>query len=106
METTAAAPLAIRAEALTKVYPRDFHDARSLKEILTFRGRRSRSAPLVALRDVSFDVKPGEAVGAVGTNGAGKSTLLRLIAGITPPSSGSVSSSGRIGSRRSPNSAA
>lgn len=42
------------------------------------------------LEDVSFTVRPGEALGLCGANGAGKSTLLRLIAGVEHPSSGRV----------------
>ncbi len=43
-----------------------------------------------AVRDVSFDVSPGEIVGVVGANGAGKSTLLKLLAGVLVPSKGKV----------------
>ncbi len=49
-----------------------------------------------ALKDVSFNVEPGEALGLVGHNGAGKSTLLRLIANITQPTNGKISINGRI----------
>jgi ABC-type polysaccharide/polyol phosphate transport system ATPase subunit len=49
-----------------------------------------------ALRDVSFDVQRGEAVGVIGHNGAGKSTLLKLLASITSPTSGEIVISGRL----------
>ncbi|SON53912.1 Teichoic acids export ATP-binding protein TagH [Hartmannibacter diazotrophicus] len=52
----------------------------------------------MALRDVSFSVNHGEIVGLVGNNGAGKSTLLKIISRITPPTSGSIRISGRVGS--------
>ena len=51
-----------------------------------------------ALRDVSFSVAPGEAVGIIGRNGAGKSTLLKLLSRITEPSTGSIRLRGRIAS--------
>jgi ABC-2 type transport system ATP-binding protein len=44
-----------------------------------------------ALRDVSFDVVPGEKLAVIGPNGAGKTTLLQILAGALPASSGSVS---------------
>ena len=49
------------------------------------------------LRDIDFQVKPGESVAIVGTNGSGKSTLLKIISGVMFPHSGSVETRGRIG---------
>jgi lipopolysaccharide transport system ATP-binding protein len=48
------------------------------------------------MQDVSFTVKPGEAVGIIGINGAGKSTLLKMITGTTQPTTGSVHINGRV----------
>ena len=50
----------------------------------------------LALKDINFSVKQGEAWGLVGTNGSGKSTLLKLICGILKPYKGSVSINGSI----------
>jgi ABC-type polysaccharide/polyol phosphate transport system ATPase subunit len=50
-----------------------------------------------ALRDVSFEVKPGEALGIIGPNGAGKSTALKLLTKILKPNLGSCSVRGRVG---------
>ncbi|HYY04318.1 MAG TPA: ABC transporter ATP-binding protein [Gaiellaceae bacterium] len=77
-----------------KVYPRE---ARRLKDLVVARGR-TKSHDVVALRDVSFDVAPGSAVGLVGRNGSGKTTLLRLLSGIIKPTDGSVAVGGRVGS--------
>ncbi len=51
-----------------------------------------------ALREVCFEVAPGEALGIVGRNGAGKSTLLKILARITAPSAGRAAIRGRVGS--------
>jgi ABC-type polysaccharide/polyol phosphate transport system ATPase subunit len=50
-----------------------------------------------ALRDVTFNLAPGDSVGVVGTNGSGKTTLLKLLAGVMYPHAGSVQIAGKIG---------
>lgn len=49
-----------------------------------------------ALKDVSFEISKGETVGIIGRNGSGKSTLLQMICGTLDPSSGSISTNGRV----------
>jgi lipopolysaccharide transport system ATP-binding protein len=51
-----------------------------------------------ALRDVSFDVDPGNVVGIIGHNGAGKSTLLKILSRITEPTTGEIRLRGRVAS--------
>jgi len=51
-----------------------------------------------ALRDVGFEVRPGEVVGVIGPNGTGKSTLLKVLSRITKPTAGRVVLRGRVGS--------
>lgn len=51
-----------------------------------------------ALKDVSFEIKRGEAVGVIGHNGAGKSTLLKILTRITNPTTGHAAIRGRVGS--------
>jgi NitT/TauT family transport system ATP-binding protein len=64
-------PQAIRLRHLTKTFP-------------------GRFAPLPVLHDISMDVAQGEFAAIVGPSGCGKSTIIRIVAGLTPPTSGTV----------------
>jgi lipopolysaccharide transport system ATP-binding protein len=66
----------------------------------SLRGRNgSRAASdFWALRQVAFEVAPGEAVGIIGRNGAGKSTLLKVLSRIVDPTTGRIVIRGRVGS--------
>lgn len=78
---------------------KSFHVGRAsaLKDfVLGSRGHRSKSRVVHAVRHVSFTVADGESIALVGHNGAGKSTILKLLAGTIQPSSGLVTSRGRI----------
>jgi ABC-type polysaccharide/polyol phosphate transport system ATPase subunit len=88
---------AVRAEAVSRrflLYPQP---QVTLKEAV-LRRRHLRRTEVWAVRDASFSIEPGEAVGVIGRNGSGKTTLLRLIAGIFRPSSGHLEVGGSVAS--------
>src|SRR5204863_5179727 len=58
----------------------------------------SRDDTVWALKDVNFEVFPGEVMGIIGANGAGKSTLLKVLSRIIEPTSGRVELYGRVAS--------
>ncbi len=81
--------LALRVDNVTKSFRIHQERASSLKQYLAS-GGRNRYENFLALRNVSFDVREGEAVGVVGHNGSGKSTLLKCMAQILTPNEGSI----------------
>jgi ABC-type polysaccharide/polyol phosphate transport system ATPase subunit len=87
----------IRARGLGRMFKIRLSQSRSLKETI-LRRELPRTRELWALRDVDFDITPGQTFGIVGRNGSGKSTLLKLIAGIFSPSTGQLRVTGRVGS--------
>ena len=65
---------------------------------LTGKEHRGGYQEIWALRDVSFDLEEGKALGVIGRNGAGKSTLLKILTRITTPTEGTAAIRGRVGS--------
>src|SRR5215212_2836861 len=87
---------ALRCNKLWKTFRLPYDRPRTLKQRV-LHPRQSRAAKrLDALRNVSFEVAPGEFFGVIGRNGSGKSTLLKCLAGIYEPSGGRVSVAGRL----------
>ena len=97
---------AVRFEGVTKRYRKggavystfgsEFRElGRHFKERV--RGRRAEARGHLALNDISFEVAEGESFALIGANGAGKTTALRLLARISPPTSGTVRGRGRVG---------
>lgn len=84
-------PLAVKVDDLSITYRTTFERKPTLKQALVRFGRGQRAVREVeALKHVSFEIRTGTAMGIIGSNGAGKSTLMRAMAGILPPTSGSV----------------
>jgi len=71
-------------------FRRNRRSRRNFKDLFAGRNRRTLSSEFWALRNVSFTVQPGEAIGVVGRNGQGKSTLLKLVAEVVLPDEGKV----------------
>lgn len=94
--TTTHTEPAIRVENLGIRFVRSRRKRMRFNELLTRGQTGTRSGEFWALRNVSFTVGRGEAVGLVGANGQGKSTLLKLIAGVLLPDEGSVSINGGV----------
>ncbi len=89
--------IAVKVDHVSKRFRLHVDRANSLKEALTYkRANRARATDFWAVRDASFEIEAGSTYGLIGHNGSGKSTLLRLIAGIHPPTSGTVTTNGRI----------
>ncbi|WP_373386660.1 ABC transporter ATP-binding protein [Pseudomonas alcaligenes] len=85
----------IRIEGLGKAYKQyDSQWGRLWEWLVPFAKPRHRLKWV--LRDITFAIKPGEAVGVIGINGAGKSTLLKMITGTSQPTCGSIQLTGRV----------
>jgi ABC-2 type transport system ATP-binding protein len=87
---------AIRTSDLGIRFRRNRRGRRTFRDLFSRTRRRIRPDEFWALREVSIDVRPGEAIGVVGRNGQGKSTLLKLVAGVMLPDEGEVIVNGGV----------
>jgi lipopolysaccharide transport system ATP-binding protein len=86
----------VNARAVGKMYRIYDQPQDRLKQMLLARTGRRYGQEFWALRDISFDLYPGERIGVIGRNGSGKSTLLQIIAGTLAPTEGEVRVQGRV----------
>lgn len=84
----------IEAESLSKVYPVAIKEPGLKGTLLHFLRRTYRS--IEAVKQVSFQIQPGEVVGFLGANGAGKTTTLKMLTGLIHPSAGRVTVAGYV----------
>ena len=87
---------AVQFDKVSKKFSLDINRPRSLQEMFVQRRIRAEAEWFWALRDVSFTIEPGEHVGLIGSNGSGKSTLLKLISRVIRPTTGSITTHGRV----------
>ena len=87
--------ICVEANSLSKSYPLFDSPKARLRQLL-LPNRASNESLFWALRDASFTIKRGETFCIIGQNGSGKSTLLQVIAGIFPPTSGTITVNGKI----------
>ncbi len=92
----AAAPVVLEAKDVSKTFHVPDQKIQTFKERAVHPFRRQHFRDLVALRDVSLDVRRGEFFGIVGRNGSGKSTLLKILASIYAPDSGTIRMAGSL----------
>jgi ABC-2 type transport system ATP-binding protein len=86
----------IRVDDVGIRFKRNRSARRSFKDLFGNRSRRTKPGEFWALRHVSFEVAPGEAIGVVGRNGQGKSTLLKLVARVMLPDEGRIEVDGGV----------
>ena len=87
--------MAIRADEVSKKFRLAHNRSEYLKEAIK-RAERTEFTDFWALKNVSFEVEEGSMFGIIGHNGSGKSTLLRLLSNIYRPTTGKISTKGRI----------
>lgn len=88
---------AIEVKHISKSFKVYLDKGHELKERVIFR-KRGRHETREVLKDISFSVKKGEAIGLIGHNGCGKSTTLKLLTKIMYPDSGTITMRGRVSS--------
>ena len=68
----------------------------SIKDLFSFQGNQVTKNYRWVVKDVSFDVPPGDSLGIIGPNGAGKTTILKMLSRVTQPTKGEINVNGRL----------
>lgn len=95
-----ASPFAVQLEHVSKQYTLDATKPLTMRDMLKprrFMRQITGKRPFTALKDVTLQVPHGQILGIIGPNGSGKSSLLRILAGISPPTTGTVMIDGTYG---------
>lgn len=89
---------AIKVDDLWKEYRIGLKKSTSFRESISHAFKKEEAEYFWALKDLSFEVNRGDAIGIIGKNGAGKSTLLKVLSKITYPTKGRIEINGRVSS--------
>ncbi len=87
----------VKVENLGKIYPKTSTSSSRLRAMWSLLRSRPITEGSEVLRDINFEIYPGESLAIIGKNGAGKSTLLKIISGVVQPTTGNVTVNGKIG---------
>ena len=95
-KTSVSDEVVIRFDNVTKTYHLYKSDKGRFLGIFNYKKKSQYLGSVDASKDLSFEIKKGEAVAFLGLNGAGKSTALKMVTGVTHPTSGKVTVKGRV----------
>ena len=95
-KTSVSDEVVIRFDHVTKTYNLYKNDRGRFLGIFNYKKKGSFMGSVDASKDLSFEIKKGEAVAFLGRNGAGKSTALKMVTGVTHPTRGEVEVKGRV----------
>ncbi len=95
-ETSVSDEVVIKFDHVTKTYNLYKNDRGRFLGIFNYNRKGSFLGSVDASKDLSFEIKKGEAVAFLGRNGAGKSTTLKMVTGVTHPTSGDIEVKGRV----------
>lgn len=87
----------LQVKSLKKSFPRIERVSQRLLALISILFNKKSNSVTEVLKNINFDVSPGESVAIIGKNGAGKSTLLKIISGVISATSGKIHLTGTIG---------